>query len=1005
MNTNFYDSDSIHTHAPDPHNYIDKTLDINSRCDYYTNHDFHKLAKELNNNDKQKPFSILHTNIESLTHNFEALDILCSDLNYPFDIIALTETWNPTHGKHKFIPKLMENYQKFNGLSGTTMKSGCGLYIRIGLKCKDRKDLDIQHHDDLNEYQCKFIEVINTKGSNILLCVSYRHPKKASDNSYNTWLRETLEKISKEHKTTIFLGDFNYNLFKYSQDNHVRTFVDIMTASNLQPTINKPTRIIKNQKPSLIDNFFTNAIDKELITGNLVSKITDHMPNFMIMKTVNFTKKTCNNKKRSFKNFNLHKYQEDIASIDLTPVLVRNDVNEIYKYYHDQLLFVIDKHAPYVSLTKKEQNWTRKPWIGKHIQNLIKEKDHTYSKYLKKRSKFWYNRYRYLCDIVKKRIADAKKSYFSWYFKTNINNSKKIWKAINEIIHNKYTKVNEEIFLDDNGRIITDQKIVANKFNKFYTTIADKLVANLGKPSTKFQDYLKNPNEHTLFLNETDHGEVAILLYKQDITKSGDIYGISPRLVKDAGPSMATNLSFLFNKSMETGIFPQLLKKSKVIPIYKAESKMLASNYRPISLLPIIGKLFEKIIFTRLTSFVKKYSILYKRQYGFQHGKSTEHAIIDIQENILNSLESRETPCCLFLDFAKAFDTVNHNILLHKLNHYGIRGTALQLIESYLTDREQCTQLNNITSDMDYIKHGVPQGSILGPLFFLLYINDIANSSALLTFYLFADDTTIFFPHKDLKVLEETINNELTHVSKWLTANKLSLNVGKSNVLLFCGKNKKSTTSINIKINGLAVEEKEYTKYLGILIDNKLTFSKHIQHVNSRLAKGNAILSMVRHFIPKSTLLNTYHAYIQPHIDYCLNVWGNTYKTLLLPVKRQQRKAIRLMNFKKKHDETAELFSNDKVLPFDESLKLSSAKLIWKVNNSHLPPTLNTLFNKRTQENSYHLPFRRLNITQQSSTYQGVHVWNRVPLEIRSKKTINAFKNNYKNYLLSTITT
>ena len=310
-----------------------------------------------------------------------------------------------------------------------------------------------------------------------------------------------------------------------------------------------------------------------------------------------------------------------------------------------------------------------------------------------------------------------------------------------------------------------------------------------------------------MFLNETDPGEVALLLSKLDITKSGDIYGINPKLIKDAGPAMAFNLSIIFNKCLTTGVFPQLLKTAKVIPIYKADSRMLASNYRPISLLPIIGKLFEKIIFSRITSFVNKYKILYRRQYGFQNGKSTEHAVIDIHENILNSLENGEIPCCIFLDFAKAFDTVNHSILLHKLDYYGIRGKPLQLIESYLTDRDQRVQVGDDLSDIEHIKHGVPQGSILGPLLFLLYINDISTCSSILSFYLFADDTTTFFSHKDFQTLQQTINTELAHVSAWLIANKLSLNVGKSNALVF--RRNGSQPALDIKIDGLPIDEKE----------------------------------------------------------------------------------------------------------------------------------------------------------------------------------------------------
>ena len=181
MTDNLYDNDSIFSHAPDQHNNLSLTLDVNSRCNYYTNHEFHKLGTELDK--KKKPFSILHSNIESLMHNFDALDSLCANLNYPFDTVAVTETWNSAINKDKFIPKRLENYHKYNGLTGTSLKSGCGVYIRIRTKYKDRKDLDIQLFDNLDEYQCKFIEMINTKGSNIIIFISYRHPKKTSNNS------------------------------------------------------------------------------------------------------------------------------------------------------------------------------------------------------------------------------------------------------------------------------------------------------------------------------------------------------------------------------------------------------------------------------------------------------------------------------------------------------------------------------------------------------------------------------------------------------------------------------------------------------------------------------------------------------------------------------------------------------------------------------------------------------------------------------------------------------
>ena len=810
----FLPKDSPFSIGPDPN--IDLTYDINAKCNYTSLHDFHKLTTKFK--DKiNKPFTALHTNIESLTHNFDALENLCTDLDYPLDVIAVTETWNSDKKKNSFIPKILPGYETYKGLRGTTLKSGCGLYVRSGLTYVERKDLDIQFYNDLNEFQMKFVEMIVPKGANIILSVTYRHPKRNSDGTFNSKLKELLEKVTSEHKILMFLGDFNYNLLNHDKDLHTKDFIEIMYSNSLQPTINKPTRVVDRHKPSLLDNIFTNAIDKDITTGNLTDKITDHMPNFIIMKNLSFEHKKVSRKARCFKKFDLESYLHDIDSIDLAPKLAQTtDVNEVYKYYQEQIINVINKHAPFITLTNKQLEWKKKPWISKRLQILIAEKNTLYRKTLEKRGDdFWISRYKCLKKNLEKQLFRAKKEFFVKYFELNLHNSRKIWKGINEIIHNKSNRNNAEIYLDENGTILTDQKTVANRFNKFYTNVAGNLLKNLGESPTKFQDYLKNPNEHSIFLAETDPDEIEEIILKLDITKSGDIYGITPKLVKYA-PCIAKNLSTILNLAIQQGIFPHQLRIAKVIPIHKGDSKMIVSNYRPISLLPIFGKIFEKIIFKRLTAFILKHNILYEKQYGFQTGKSTEHAIIDIQHQILEALEKKEHPCCVFLDFAKAFDTVNHNILLSKLYHYGIRGTPLQLIKSYLTDREQCVQVNNAISDFNKITHGVPQGSILGPLFFLLYINDIALSSPMLSFYLFADDTTIFLSDKNVKNLEEILNRELVNVSHWLVANKLSLNVKKSNVLLFRTKNNKNTLNINLMLNGIPIEEKLEAKYLGV---------------------------------------------------------------------------------------------------------------------------------------------------------------------------------------------
>ena len=286
---------------------------------------------------------------------------------------------------------------------------------------------------------------------------------------------------------------------------------------------------------------------------------------------------------------------------------------------------------------------------------------------------------------------------------------------------------------------------------------------------------------------------------------------------------------------------------------------------------PIFSKNFERLIYNRLIDFVDENKILAELQFGFQKNKSTEQAVTSIVSDLEQAKENKKSSYCIFLDFAKAFDTVNHDILLAKLDHYGVSGIAQNLFKSYLTNRTQQTEINGVLSDSGVIKHGVPQGSVLGPLLFLLYINDISESSKILKFFLFADDTTVFYSDKNDVATENLLNCELSKVSNWLSANKLSLNVKKSNFLHFHYGNCKKNT-LDLKLDGIAVEEKKVAKYLGVYIDNKLNWKNHIEHVRTKLSKGNGMISKIRYYVNERCLLNLFYAFIQSHINYNLHI-------------------------------------------------------------------------------------------------------------------------------------
>ena len=991
------------TDGLDPDCNIDQTFDIKTNFDYYNVHQFHKLSTKISQK-KSPPLSIYHTNIQSLNAKFDNLHTHLANLNYPFDVIALTETWNPKHKKDEFSPGKLEGYRKYNGIEGNSLKSGCGL--RDSLKTIDRYDLNISYFDDQNEFQCKWIEIVIPKASNILVGVYYRHPKKESNDVFNKHLADTLKKIKPENKEVFIAGDFNYDLLKFTNVAQIDDFISTMFLHFLQPCILEPTRIVDGNKPSLVDNIFTNAISKNIISGNLLNKLSDHMPNFIFVLKISTPQHKEDRKFRDTKNLDETKYKADLSKINILASVANSvDINEVFNDYHNQLMNVVEHHAPYKFRSRKEMKWKQKPWITKGIQNSIKQKNIYYGKYVRTKNTFWYRSYKHHMNAVKRLTFASKIKYYENYFIFHAQNSKKIWQGINEILRKNSKMPNEDIFLNEDGLLLTDQKQVANRFNRFFTNVADNLLEKIGDTNSKYQDYLKNPNEHSMFMNEVDFGEVELIIKNLDTTKSGDIYGLSPKLLQIGATEVSNNLKTIFNLSLKFGQFPDKLKYAKIIPIHKGDSKQTPGNYRPISLLPIIGKVFEKIVYNRVYSFVTDKNILVKNQYGFQRLKSTEHAGLDLQSKIINAYENKLNSCSIFLDFAKAFDTVNHEILLSKLYHYGIRGPTHNWFKSYLSNRQQCVQVNNHLSDFATVKHGVPQGSILGPLLFLLYINDITQSTKNLEFLLFADDTSIFLAKKDLKTLEDTINTELDHVSNWLKANKLSLNVKKSNVLLFRGRNAKKMDQFNIKIDGNPIEEKEFAKYLGLYFDNKLTFKPQIDHVLTKLKKGNGILAKLRHFVPNEKVRSVYFAHIESHLNYGSIIWGGAAKYHLDKIILAQKKGIKIMNFIKTRDHIELPFKNNKVLPVDRLRALSMCKFIWKIYQGITPFASSLLDQNQVVVNErdntkYLVPYKNTLHARTSIFYSGILNWNKIPTDIKNSASLPNFTSKCKEFFL-----
>ena len=455
---------------------------------------------------------------------------------------------------------------------------------------------------------------------------------------------------------------------------------------------------------------------------------------------------------------------------------------------------------------------------------------------------------------------------------------------------------------------------------------------------------MSNRTSNSLFLSPATQIEVFDLINILNPSKSVGPNSIPIKLLKIIGFSVSPLLALLVNQFFQSGIFPDKLKIAKVISLFKKGNPELPSNYRLISLLSVFSKIFEKLMYRRLYRFLEIHNVLFSLQFGFQENHSIDHALVSLTEAIRNTLDNKRIGCGIFIDLQKAFDTVNHNILLSKLEHYGVRGCALQWFRSYLSDRKQYVSVNGSNSNLLQISCGVPQGSVLGPLLFLLYINDLPNVSKKLKFYLFADDTNIYCESSDLSNLIKIVNRELRSVKKWLDANKLSLNIDKTNYIIFHSSSVSIPSDAVIKIGKKHIKRLKFVKFLGLLLDEHLSWKYHLSELSKKLARTCGIFFKIRNLLPLDVLLCLYNALFLSFLQYGLIVWGQTFTSYVDPIFKLQKKAVRAISFQPRMSPSLPIFKDLKLLKLSELFELRLLTFVFDSVNKSSPSCFHDFF-------------------------------------------------------------
>ena len=365
--------------------------------------------------------------------------------------------------------------------------------------------------------------------------------------------------------------------------------------------------------------------------------------------------------------------------------------------------------------------------------------------------------------------------------------------------------------------------------------------------------------------------EIINLIHTLNLKKSAGDDEISTYILRISAETISPLLYHLFMYIYEFGVFPSCFKTAKVSPIFKTGNKTEKTNYSPISLLSCISKVLEKTIKKRLSKFFEKHKVICENQFGFRKNHTTKHVLLKVITQCFDNAKDKYHSCLIMLDIRKAFDTVNHELLLSKLYHYGIRGITYKLIQSYLNNRSQFVNINNKFSKKLIIKHGVPQGSNLGPLLFLIYINDLPNALSCHT-TLFADDTCLLIQAKNVSNLQKRSHNELSKVQQWMNCNKLTLNPNKTQVLLIPSSRQQVISTTKLYLNNELIKPIETAKYLGITLDSQLKFDIFISKLLTKISRSIGVMSKIRHYLPKTVLLDLYFALIHTQLLYRIAV-------------------------------------------------------------------------------------------------------------------------------------
>lgn len=935
----------------------------------------------------------LYGNISQIQTEFNKSNFLC---------LGFSETWLNMNIVDSMVHIDGYNIIRLDRKSG---KKGGGLMIyilkRFGWEYL-AQSLNVSNTD------LELVTILIKRPNQKDLCLSFVYaPPKSNPNKMIDHLDALANRVTESGKEWVIGGDFNVDfLTKAPHNRKLRIVGNFAKRNALTQLISKPTRIAQTTS-TLLDHIYSNTPDNVCQSGVLSYGLSDHDITYLVLKRNLPNKKKTTFSFRSMKNFDRVRLDELLKNADWEKFYASDDPNTTWSILLNIYIECINIVAPVITMSNVKE---KEDWVTPELLCLIRNRDNEKELADKLNSESHRKEFKKLRKEVKTTVHRAKRNYVKMRIEDLDPNSRNYWAELKKIApmgKKKGASVDPDMIAltDENGDEISEGN-TANYINEYFVSIGPKLSEQITFPNDLYIDTCKLKSSLGIMYNweAVTENEIERLIKDLDLHKGSNVPEINSKLLKVCLTYTTAEITYLFNQICITGIFPDKWKEATIVPIHKGDSKKKVENYRPISLLNIGGKLMEKVLHGRLLCFLNAKSFFTDSQGGFRPGLGTNETVSRVLE--YNHLDDNSSVLTVFYDLKKAFDTIDHNILLAKLEGCGIDGISLKLLKNYLMHRYQRCRANGSNSDKLPLQCGVPQGSTLGPLFFIIYVNDMVDCVEGVEVSLYADDTAFYLGGKDAAALNHDMSLAVAKFHDWCQMNRLTLNLTKSKIMLFSHlkgqRHKNFMDNVDIRIMETKLDIVQSYKYLGIQLDSGLKFINHIAKVKQQIYYRLHILRQVRWILGFDDSLLLYKTSILCFFDQGDIFYNAATRHELAAMQTIQNKCLRVIfGSKKKWPGTELAHKNCNLLKIKDRRNISLVKYahIKSFNTNNLQS-----HNTRQLRSSNRLLLKeqrcKTNTLEKSFVIQSIRLWNKLPDYIKEIRNYYNFKSGVKTEVL-----